>query len=116
MAVVVNFFEGPDDLPRRMKWTNDLAAALDQGLEAAYVNFLRDEGEARLRQAYPGPTYERLATVKRRYDPREPVPPEPEHSARALAFRRWTSPARSRSTTSLTSISGWPKTAGQRVK
>jgi FAD/FMN-containing dehydrogenase len=69
MAVVVNFFEGPDDLPRRMKWTNDLAAALDQGLNAAYVNFLRDEGEARLRQAYPTATYERLATVKRRYDP-----------------------------------------------
>ena len=69
MAVVVNFFEGPDDLPRRMKWTNDLAAALDQGLNAAYVNFLREEGEARLRQAYPSPTFERLATVKRRYDP-----------------------------------------------
>ena len=69
MAVVVNFFEGPDDLPRRMKWTNDLAAALDQGVNAAYVNFLREEGEARLRQAYPSATYERLATVKRRYDP-----------------------------------------------
>jgi FAD/FMN-containing dehydrogenase len=69
MAVVVNFFEGPDDLPRRMKWTNDLAAALDQGVDAAYVNFLRDEGEARLRQAYPSPTFERLAAIKRRYDP-----------------------------------------------
>jgi FAD/FMN-containing dehydrogenase len=69
MAVVVNFFEGPGDLPRRMKWTNELAADLDQGVNAAYVNFLRDEGEARLRQAYPSPTFERLAQVKKRYDP-----------------------------------------------
>jgi FAD/FMN-containing dehydrogenase len=69
MAVVVNFYDGPDDLPRRMKWTNDLAAALDQGVNAAYVNFLREEGEARLRQAYPSPTFERLAEIKQRYDP-----------------------------------------------
>ena len=38
-------------------------------MNAAYANFLREEGEARLRQAYPSATYERLATVKRRYDP-----------------------------------------------
>ena len=69
MTVVVNFFEGPDDLPRRMNWTNALAADLDQGVNAAYVNFLRDEGEARLRQAYPSSTFERLAQVKKRYDP-----------------------------------------------
>ena len=69
MTVVVNFFEGPADLPKRMNWTNALAADLDQGVNAAYVNFLRDEGEARLRQAYPGSTFERLAQVKKRYDP-----------------------------------------------
>ena len=34
-----------------------------------YVNFLGDEGEARVREAYPGPTWDRLAAVKRRYDP-----------------------------------------------
>jgi FAD/FMN-containing dehydrogenase len=69
MTVVVNFFDGPDDLPRRIEWTNDLAAALDQGVNAAYVNFLREEGEARLREAYPSPTFERLAEIKKRYDP-----------------------------------------------
>jgi len=69
MAVVVNFFDGPDDLPRRMKWTNDLAAVLNQGVHAAYVNFLREEGEVRLREAYPSPTFERLAEIKKRYDP-----------------------------------------------
>jgi hypothetical protein len=35
----------------------------------AYANFLEDEGEARLREAYPVATYARLADVKRQYDP-----------------------------------------------
>ena len=33
-----------------------------------YVNFLGDEGEARIREAYPGATLERLAEIKGRYD------------------------------------------------
>jgi FAD/FMN-containing dehydrogenase len=33
------------------------------------VNFLGDEGEARIREAYPGPTWDRLARIKARYDP-----------------------------------------------
>jgi len=34
-----------------------------------YVNFLGDEGEQRIREAYPPATYARLAALKRRYDP-----------------------------------------------
>jgi FAD/FMN-containing dehydrogenase len=34
-----------------------------------YVNFLSDEGEERVRAAYPGGAFERLVQVKRRYDP-----------------------------------------------
>jgi FAD/FMN-containing dehydrogenase len=33
------------------------------------VNFLGDEGEGRIRDAYPGPTWDRLVAVKARYDP-----------------------------------------------
>jgi FAD/FMN-containing dehydrogenase len=33
-----------------------------------YVNFLQDEPE-RIREAYPGETYDRLVVIKRRYDP-----------------------------------------------
>lgn len=39
-----------------------------QGDGGVYVNFLGDEGEARIREAYPGATFERLAEIKGRYD------------------------------------------------
>ena len=34
-----------------------------------YVNFLGDEGEERIRAAYPPATYARLVALKDRYDP-----------------------------------------------
>ena len=37
--------------------------------EGAYSNFLENEGEARIRESYATETYERLAEIKRRYDP-----------------------------------------------
>jgi FAD/FMN-containing dehydrogenase len=37
--------------------------------KGAYVNFLGEEGEARIRAAYPGSTWDRLAEIKARYDP-----------------------------------------------
>jgi hypothetical protein len=51
------------------RWVTETAAALRSGDERAYVNFLGDEGEERVRAAYPGLTWMRLAEVKRRYDP-----------------------------------------------
>ena len=36
--------------------------------EGVYVNFLGDEGPDRVRAAY-GANYERLATLKKKYDP-----------------------------------------------
>jgi hypothetical protein len=47
----------------------ETADALRQGDAGAYVNFLADEGTARVHAAYPGATWERLRAVKRRYDP-----------------------------------------------
>ena len=38
-------------------------------MEGAYVNFVGDEGEEGVRAAYPGKTWDRLATLKARYDP-----------------------------------------------
>jgi hypothetical protein len=53
----------------REAWVADSAAALRHGESDAYVGFLGDEGEARVREAYPGSTWDRLAAVTRRYDP-----------------------------------------------
>jgi hypothetical protein len=50
-------------------WVNGFVAALKQRDTGAYVNFLVDEGEARIRDAYPGKTWDRLRSIKRRYDP-----------------------------------------------
>ncbi len=66
---VAAFYEDPEDQLRRQAWVEDLAGALNQGDNGAYVNFLGDEGEARIRAAYPGATWERLRAVKSRYDP-----------------------------------------------
>jgi hypothetical protein len=50
-------------------WVTGFAAALKQSDEGAYVNFMTDDGPARIRAAYPGRTWARLAEIKRRYDP-----------------------------------------------
>ena len=50
-------------------WVTDFAATLRQSDGGAYVNFLGNEGEAQLRAAYPGPSLNRLAEIKARYDP-----------------------------------------------
>jgi FAD/FMN-containing dehydrogenase len=69
MVNVAAFYHGPQDRDERTAWVSDSAAALNQGDEAVYVNFLADEGPARVRAAYPGRAWERLAAIKRRYDP-----------------------------------------------
>jgi Berberine and berberine like len=57
------------DLPQIQPWVTGLAGELRQSDEGAYVGFLGDEGEERIRAAYPGATWDRLVEVKRRYDP-----------------------------------------------
>ncbi len=69
MANLAAFYEGPEDQAVREAWVGDFAAALRQWDTGAYVGFINDEGPDRVRQAYPGTTWERLAAVKRRYDP-----------------------------------------------
>jgi FAD binding domain/Berberine and berberine like len=69
MVNVAAFYDGASDKGVREKWVTEFAATLHQGDDGAYVNFLDDEGEARVRAAYPGSTWDRLAEIKRRYDP-----------------------------------------------
>jgi FAD/FMN-containing dehydrogenase len=69
MVNVAAFYNGPEDRLVREGWVANFAAALQQSDTGAYVNFLGDEGEARVRKAYPGAMWDRLATIKRCYDP-----------------------------------------------
>ncbi|MGH2649996.1 MAG: FAD-binding oxidoreductase [Actinomycetota bacterium] len=69
MVNVAAVYERPDEAAVHEPWVTDFAAALRQGDAGAYVNFLGDEGKARIRQAYPGSTGNRLAAIKARYDP-----------------------------------------------
>ena len=50
-------------------WTNAFYEAFAAHRSGVYVNFLGAEGDDRIRSAYPGGAYERLAEIKRRYDP-----------------------------------------------
>jgi hypothetical protein len=69
MVNVATFYKGEADRSLRAAWVAEFAAALHQGDSGAYVNFLADEGFARVRAAYPGSTWDRLVAAKRRYDP-----------------------------------------------
>jgi Berberine and berberine like len=69
MAGVGAVYERAQDRPAQEAWADDFAAALRQGDPGVYVNFLSDEGPERVREAYPGPTWDRLVEIKRRYDP-----------------------------------------------
>ncbi len=69
MVNVAAFYTSPEDRSVRDAWVTDFAAVLRQGDSGTYVNFLGDEGEARVRAAYPGATWDRLAAIKDRYDP-----------------------------------------------
>jgi FAD/FMN-containing dehydrogenase len=69
LANVAAFYDGAEDRHTREAWTVEFANALHQGDDAAYVAFVGLEGPARVRAAYPPPTWQRLADVKQRYDP-----------------------------------------------
>jgi FAD/FMN-containing dehydrogenase len=69
MVNLAALYENPADKQTHETWVADFAAALQQADHGAYVNFLGEDGEARIRAAYPGPTWERLRRIKTHYDP-----------------------------------------------
>jgi len=69
MVSLAAFYTGPEDRARRAAWVANFAASLRQDDTGVYVNFLSDEGAPRVREAYPGLTWYRLAGIKARYDP-----------------------------------------------
>jgi FAD/FMN-containing dehydrogenase len=83
MVNVATIYERSEDRPEHEAWVEGLATVLRRGETSVYVNFLGDEGESRVREAYPGATWDRLAAIKARYDPanmfryNQNIPPTP---------------------------------------
>jgi FAD/FMN-containing dehydrogenase len=69
MANVAAMLSEPAEIGSHEERADRLVARLRGGTSGVYVNFLSDEGEARIREAYPDPIWRRLREVKRRYDP-----------------------------------------------
>ena len=63
------FWEGPEATAANVKWVKDYWQAMRaHSPRGAYVNFMADEGEDRVRESYRG-NYDRLLQIKRKYDP-----------------------------------------------
>jgi FAD binding domain/Berberine and berberine like len=61
---------GPEGFDQERDWARGLWSALEpHHTSSVYVNFLMDEGEERVRDAYGADRYERLKQLKRKYDP-----------------------------------------------
>ena len=87
MANVAALYGNPTEAATHEAWVNEFAAALHQGDDGAYVNFLGKEGEERVRAAYLGATWYRLRAIKAQYDPtnlfrlNQNIPPANQQSA-----------------------------------
>ena len=61
--------ESAEGFDREREWARSYWSRLAPYHTSVYVNFLMEEGEERIRQAYGAQKYDRLKTLKRRYDP-----------------------------------------------
>jgi hypothetical protein len=67
--VIVGVDPDPANCGRITEWAKGYYDALHPlGAGGAYVNFMMEEGEDRIRDSYRG-NYERLAAIKAKYDP-----------------------------------------------
>ncbi len=61
--------DGPEGFEEEREWSRTFWSALEPHQTSVYVNFLMEEGEERIRDAYGQEKYDRLKALKRRYDP-----------------------------------------------
>lgn len=69
MVNVATLYQQPNEKATHEAWVEQFWTALRQKDSGAYVNFLGDEGESRIRAAYPDATWNRLVKIKTQYDP-----------------------------------------------
>lgn len=61
--------ETADGFEEQRQWARDYWTALSPFHQSVYVNFLMEEGQERIRQAYSAETFDRLTALKQKYDP-----------------------------------------------
>jgi FAD/FMN-containing dehydrogenase len=69
MTTIVGVWDGGADPAPEVEWARSTWAATRRLARGTYVNHLEDEGTARVREAYPAGTFERLTALKTRLDP-----------------------------------------------
>ena len=66
---ITGMTESSEGFEEEREWVRSFWSALEPWHTSVYVNFLMDEGEDRVREAYGAEKYGRLKALKRRYDP-----------------------------------------------
>jgi FAD/FMN-containing dehydrogenase len=61
--------ETSEGFDQEREWARTFWSALEPWHEGVYVNFLGDEGADRVRESYGAEKYDRLRTLKQKYDP-----------------------------------------------
>ena len=69
MVNVAAMYTNVADAPTHDAWIAGVLKILEPQDRSAYVNFIGAEGDARVRDAYPAGTWERLRAIKRKFDP-----------------------------------------------
>ena len=62
-------WQNASDDERCLAWARDFHRSTEPFAQGVYVNFLSDEGEARVKEAYTQDVWDRLVQVKNTYDP-----------------------------------------------
>ena len=70
LGIIGLWMDADEDPEPHRAWVQSLWQQVRHEGEGVYMNFLEDEGDARIREAYSAATYARLREIKRRYDPR----------------------------------------------
>jgi FAD/FMN-containing dehydrogenase len=66
---IAAMYMDPAETDTHDAWVAGVADSLGKGEAGGYIGFLGEEDEGTVRAAYPGPAWDRLRELKRRYDP-----------------------------------------------
>lgn len=68
LAMAGAMYVDPAEADQHESWAAATLDVVADGTTGAYVNFLGEGEQHRVRDSYPGPTWDRLAAIKTRYD------------------------------------------------